>query len=114
MKHMNLYDIPDHPVVQNMERTGYPTANTPLEPVCPECNDQCDEFLFDELNQLIGCDSCVERKYPEEDEFPECPVCGVSNPEKIYMKDGEAVGCEQCVTCKDAYEHIRSMRENYE
>lgn len=29
------YDLPDHPVIQNMERTGYPDGKEPIFPICP-------------------------------------------------------------------------------
>ena len=30
-----MIDLPDHPVIRNMERTGYPDGVTPEEPHCP-------------------------------------------------------------------------------
>lgn len=32
---MSLRYLPDHPVVQNMERTGYPDGKEPQFPHCP-------------------------------------------------------------------------------
>ena len=34
------YDLPDHPVVQNMERTGYPDGKEPRCPRCPICGEE--------------------------------------------------------------------------
>ena len=38
------YDLPDHPVIQNMERTGYPDGKEPIFPICPVCGEECEEI----------------------------------------------------------------------
>lgn len=35
-------DIPDDPVIQNMERTGYPDGKEPRYPRCPCCGEECE------------------------------------------------------------------------
>lgn len=41
------YDLPDHPVIQNMERTGYPDGKEPTFPICPVCGEECEEIFRD-------------------------------------------------------------------
>ena len=44
---MSLRYLPDHPVVQNMERTGYPDGKEPQFPHCPICGCETDTFYKD-------------------------------------------------------------------
>lgn len=69
---MKLNDIPDHPVIRNMERTGYPDGNAPTYPVCPFCGEGCETMYKDRYGAYIGCDVCVETKdaWEVEDCFP--------------------------------------------
>lgn len=53
------YDLPDHPVVQNLERTGYPDGKEPRYPRCPVCGYETDMFYKDRDGWIIGCDKCV-------------------------------------------------------
>ena len=59
---MNPNNIPDHPTVQNLERTGYPSGREPEEhyPRCPHCGDKAEEF-FRQDGVLIGCEHCVRQ-----------------------------------------------------
>ena len=41
------YDLPDHPVVQNLERTGYPDGKEPHYPRCPICGEECETIYKD-------------------------------------------------------------------
>ena len=50
------YDLPDHPVIQNMERTGYPDGKEPTFPICPVCGEECEEIFRDKDLNLGGCD----------------------------------------------------------
>lgn len=56
---MSYYDLPDHPIVQNMERTGYPDGKEPHYPICPVCGEETD-MLYKTINdEIIGCDNCI-------------------------------------------------------
>ena len=67
------YDLPDHPVVQNMERTGYPDGKEPHYPRCPICGEECETIYKDRYGAYVGCDVCMETKnaWEVEDCFPE-------------------------------------------
>ena len=53
------YDLPDHPVIQNMERTGYPDGKEPTFPICPVCGEECEEIFRDKDLNIVGCDISV-------------------------------------------------------
>lgn len=55
-----MYDIPDHPVIQNMERTGYPDGKEPNFPHCPVCGNECDTVYRNIDGEVVGCDVCLE------------------------------------------------------
>lgn len=69
---MAPYDIPDHPVIVSCERTGYPPWIKPREYTCPICGAECETVYTDVLNQVVGCDLCLQAKdvyeYYEEQE----------------------------------------------
>lgn len=113
MTKMGLYDIPDHPVIRNCERTGWPTGKEPDYPVCPVCDDEPSTVYFDTLNNLIGCDTCIE-KYSTEEGDGDCPECGASEPEYFYKKDGAIIGCEHCISEKDAWEWTAENKQEAE
>lgn len=52
--------IPDHPVIRNMELTGYPDGKEPSYPTCPICHEEADTFYVDQDEQIIGCDNCIK------------------------------------------------------
>lgn len=53
------YDLPDHPVIQNMERTGYPDGKEPTFPICPVCGEECEEIFRDkDLNTAAPTPPC--------------------------------------------------------
>lgn len=54
------YDLPDHYVIQNLERTGYPNGKEPTHPHCPVCGAECDTIYWDKSGEIFGCDECVE------------------------------------------------------
>ena len=35
------YNLPDHPVIRNLEMTGYPDGQEPEYPHCPLCGAEC-------------------------------------------------------------------------
>ncbi len=49
----------DHPVIRNMERTGYPDGKEPRYPVCPVCGEECETIYRDHSGGIFGCDVCV-------------------------------------------------------
>ena len=55
------YDLPDHPVIQNMERTGYPDGKEPTFPICPVCGEECEEIFRDKDLNIVGCDICIKQ-----------------------------------------------------
>ena len=64
-----MIDLPDHPVIRNMERTGYPDGVTPEEPHCPICGKVCDT-IYTVGGEIAGCDECIRIK--EALDVPEC------------------------------------------
>lgn len=56
---MNCYDLPDHPVIQSMERTGYPDGKEPCFPRCPVCGNACETIYKTNGYEIIGCDLCL-------------------------------------------------------
>ena len=62
-----MHDIPDHPVIANMERTGYPDGKEPDPYLCPCCGGECETiFRTKEDREIVGCDLCIERIEPWE------------------------------------------------
>ena len=55
-------DVPDHPIIRNMERTGYPDGKEPPQPHCPVCGEECETIYLDRYGAYVGCDVCVETK----------------------------------------------------
>ena len=53
-------NFPDHPVIRNMEATGYPDGKEPEIYHCPVCGEVC-EYLYEnsENRKIVGCDLCV-------------------------------------------------------
>lgn len=99
---MGLYDVPDHPVIRNCERTGYPDGKTPEEPCCPRCGAECYETYRDKEGDVIGCDSCAHVSRHREDRL--CPVCGNPMAFVLYHSEekGEVLACDECVNKRDA------------
>lgn len=65
-----MYDIPDHPVIRNLERTGYPDSKAPEYPRCPICGAECKTIYQDVDGDIFGCDQCVATK--DAWKFEEC------------------------------------------
>lgn len=59
---MPPHALGDHPVIRNMERTGFPDGKCEEWPVCPACGGETDLFYFDVDGDLVGCDNCVTTK----------------------------------------------------
>ena len=50
---------PDHPVIRNCERTGWPDGKEPEVARCPVCGDECSTIYKDHLGHVVGCGGCV-------------------------------------------------------
>lgn len=49
----------DHPIIHNLEMTGYPDGKEQELPHCPCCGKECETvYLID--GTIVGCDNCVE------------------------------------------------------
>lgn len=58
-----MFDCPDHPVIQNMERTGYPDGKEPEWPRCPVCDQECETFYYSSKHhEVMGCELCLTAK----------------------------------------------------
>lgn len=57
---MNI--VPDHPMIRNLERTGWPDGDEPVYPSCPVCGEpEADYFYQDEDGAILGCSECLHR-----------------------------------------------------
>ena len=57
---MSPNNLPDHPVIRNMERTGYPDGKEPKWPICPVCDEETDTYYKDKHGDSVGCDNCIQ------------------------------------------------------
>ncbi len=57
----------DHPVIENMERTGYPDGEEPVTYRCPVCRDCIyhGNYLYTIEGEVLGCEFCVSSIPPE-------------------------------------------------
>ena len=62
-------DLPDNPIIRNMERTGYPDGKEPPQPRCPVCGAETDTVYSDGVN-VQGCPECLMTMDAWEE--PEC------------------------------------------
>lgn len=62
-------DLPDHPVIRNMERNGYPDGRKLVNPRCPVCGKEC-ETIYKVDGIIVGCDECLQ--IDDAWEVPEC------------------------------------------
>lgn len=56
-----MWTLPDHPVIRNLERTGYPDGDEPTFPLCPVCGEEAEDVYIDKYHEIVGCDSCVTK-----------------------------------------------------
>lgn len=63
----------DHPIIENLERTGYPDGKEPTYPRCPVCGSECETIYKDRDYEIVGCDVCMNTAdaWEVEDCFPE-------------------------------------------
>ena len=66
-----MYDVPDHPVIQAMERTGYPDGREPTEMSCPICGADAERFYETKDSIIVGCECCLTSRYYYEYEAEE-------------------------------------------
>jgi len=74
------YDLPDHPVIQNMERTGYPDGKEPTFPICPVCGEECEEIFRDKDLNIVGCDICIKQGKP----YVYGAICGFEGQVSVF------------------------------
>lgn len=118
-------DIPDHPVIANLMRTGYPDGKSPEYPHCPVCGaKEISEAYVQYINGVVGCDECCDMVFPEDinpqhegffpdaDGWYQCPVCG-QRAEMVAIKRDtkEIVGCDNCILRPDAWERSECFHE---
>jgi regulator of replication initiation timing len=51
----------DHPVIRNLEETGYPDGELPVRYMCPVCGDECERYYTDGSGVIQGCESCIDE-----------------------------------------------------
>lgn len=55
--------VPDHPVIQNLERTGYPDGREPEEIRCPVCGSINGETFYTTRDRtIVGCEICLTAR----------------------------------------------------
>jgi len=68
-----MYDVPDHPVIRNLEQTGYPDGQEPDDIACPVCGSvRAEDFYVAAGNTVVGCDICLRRVPYYEYEMEDC------------------------------------------
>ena len=68
----DLDNIPDHPIVRNMENTGYPNGVYPKTYICPRCGEECEEYYIDDNDNVVGCENCITMYYAEDWDEEKC------------------------------------------
>ena len=68
---MGMYDIPEHPVIANLLRTGYPDGKEPEEIKCPICGEEAEQFYEKKSGDIVGCEYCLTPRYYYEYEAEE-------------------------------------------
>lgn len=64
-----MFEVPDHPVISNMMRTGYPDGKEPAELRCPVCGADAENFYTTRDRVIVGCECCLTpRPYWEFEE----------------------------------------------
>lgn len=103
--------IPDHPIIRNMETTGYPDGTEPDEPRCPVCGASAPDEIYMHNRELIGCSTCIRAQntddnpeFTAKDETNICPVCGSACDYGYFSKTGTVIGCNTCIEPKSPWE----------
>lgn len=57
----------DHPVIHNIETTGYPDGNEPVYPKCPVCGSEPEIFYKNVCTgEIVGCEDCLGKVRADE------------------------------------------------
>ncbi len=54
-----MKQIPDHPIIRNLEHTGCPNGQEVVYPICPVCGAECEVYYRDKDRDVVGCEGCV-------------------------------------------------------
>lgn len=55
--------FPDHPVIQNLLRTGQPDGKEPDYPRCPVCGEEAEHFYYSsKRREYVGCEICLTAR----------------------------------------------------
>ena len=57
-----MFELRDHPVVENLLRTGYPDGKEPEEIRCPVCGEDAEHFYVTKTGTVVGCECCLISK----------------------------------------------------
>lgn len=68
-----MINVPDHPVIQNCERSGWPDGKEQPGPRCPVCGSECSDVIKTRSGEIVGCDECLctADAWEEDECFPE-------------------------------------------
>lgn len=58
--------FPDHPVIVNLQESGYPDGKDVKEYFCPICDEECYFYYIDVDDKIVGCDKCIRCRCVEE------------------------------------------------
>lgn len=59
---MRTLELLDHPVIRNLELTGYPDGKEPVYPCCPVCGSECDTIYRNKDLEVVGCGECLTSR----------------------------------------------------
>lgn len=54
-----LEKVPDHPIIHNLEMSGYPDGKAHDGVECPVCHQEAEKIYLDFENDVVGCDACL-------------------------------------------------------
>lgn len=54
-----MSELRDHPVIENLCRTGCPDGREPEYPVCPHCGADAGTFYKNRTGEIVGCEICL-------------------------------------------------------
>lgn len=71
-----MEQLRDHPVIRNLERTGYPDGKEPQYPICPVCGAECGTIYKNKAGCIVACDEEISQwlsvsAWEEPECFPE-------------------------------------------
>lgn len=95
----SYHDVPDHPVIRNMERTGYPDGKEPEYPICPICGEECETIYKSKDYDIVGCDECIRSDvscyhcWMRYKDSCDRQMCRLLNRELYFVKQGIHEDC---------------------